>query len=262
LFSALQTPDNVPGDILEFDRVLRCILFRETLQVTRAEDGQHSPVVAKIRRRHSSVGVSPSSLPDWGFMREVLSTRIRNGRPPHDVEETVLQAAVKINATDHVRSLMAHECPVGITNSEGNNVVHVLCIVGASSEVAETIISACGTAELNAPNESGDFPVHIAVRNRFGWLLVPLAKANADFTIENIRGETPLGIIEPMVGVARRTSVRSSANFQRSLTKPWWRQAEMDDAYVAGLLRKLLTRSYEQSLSAEKGCGAAAQPLP
>ena len=91
---------------------------------------------------------------------------------------------------------------------------------------------------VNMKNDDGDAALHLATRNRFGWLVRALLANGADRSAKNREGDTALDIIRMQNGglaqnpLSRNLFVRK----KKSAPGPWWREDMMTEQFLLSQL--------------------------
>ena len=115
-----------------------------------------------------------------------------DGNRQLESRETLLHMSIRLHHVTMVKYFVSHEPKMRRKNTLGNEVLHMLCLVGSPLEVVEAICSRLNQDAFESTNEDGDMPIHIAAKNRFGWIVKGLIDCGADGKVVNGDNCTPM----------------------------------------------------------------------
>jgi ankyrin repeat protein len=158
-----------------------------------------APAIRSLNyNQRSSAGVSPlyfSITDQYTGWTDYLLEKGANASLKNTDGDTPLNQAVRIADIDTVRKLITYRADVNAQDAHGNSPLHIGMPSEASPELHRDILALLlnNGANPNLRDEHGDSPVHILVSlNCTPAVLNMLLERNADVSIHNIKGETPL----------------------------------------------------------------------
>lgn len=195
-------------------------------------------------------------LPDWEFMRNVLTVKIET--TSGDWKETLIHYAVRFNEKVFLEEMIQYDPDLKATNTHGNNVLHTCCVAGASADVFALLTKelravvpttmanstnsgspqspSTSNSVLDKPNDDGDCPLHLAARNHFGWLVESLLELGALRNCANRDGDTPLQLLRNAHQRNPLSRGNAAAVPRKKTTKTWWERYKMHLPYIIALL--------------------------